>query len=102
MKIFVIYFFKHFALRILKMPSSLSNSKYDHEPSILNKLEVGPQLNALEECFKSYILCRYKKTHVLIFSFFISSIFEFYFMNALDIAFVRKNSKILEMKNKKN
>ena len=43
------------------MFSSFFNSKYDHEPSILlNKLEVDPQLNALEECFKSYILCRYK------------------------------------------
>ena len=46
----------------------------------------------------------YKKTHV--FLFFISSIFEFYFLNALvfvdiDQYFIRKNSKILEMKNKK-
>ena len=48
MKIFIIYFFKHFALGILKMLSSLSNSKYDHEPSILNKM-LGWYLHSSEK-----------------------------------------------------
>ena len=48
-----------------------------------------------------------KETHIVFYSFFIQSTFEFYLMNTSvyvtqTLAFIRDNSKLLEIKNEKN
>ena len=52
--------------------------------------------------FQNLLCFMYKKTHVLSFLFFISSIFEFYFMNALVYVDIDQGIHKKKLKNSRN